>query len=1130
MFFWGLLAVVTVISNAFIAASPSGLSETEEKKLDYFVTIKDLETDGVKEMFQIIERNKDMTKKLTWNLYKKVINQVFQCFKVETLRQRATKAFENLILDSSRKSDILYGRDQESRPFMNDILENIKETSKYLDDKSLFLLYKAASSTIRFGIVVGHNNEILNDYFHNNEILNAYWGRLLSVPNNMLEDMLAGKSEMDNVFNNDKNVDLILKVLNMYNGVLQNKGCNWLISKSIFDVFAKFKKFESTNKKLGDMKNELRKLSFSLVLTGNEFKDLHPIVKVIYSDGEDTRFLINFVEWIKNYSQQITKLETISDEEMFKLKIALSIINNYGHQFSFESYYVYAKVLFDVVAKSDIEISDELMRLSFNLHGKIDDRFHKLTNLSTEVVSEVASGLKEFRMAILNFLFRAFDRMSDRFMLGYRNLVLSDIDNNHFDKEIINLFSLLLQKDQYDEYNGLYLYKSALTKLMDENLTNVKFDNESELFLNFIKSLGELSHIHPDLFKIVIDRLIFVLNHESRNVSNAGVLAINRILERCSHYDFSKKVHYPHYRKYYILINAAFFYENQFDSILRQALVFIIGEKLDSDQYSQTLFNLLRFSLKVKSDEASVLNIKEMLTRTLLEIRPSLEESELNDTINRLVNIENDFESFKSHLKQFSGPKEEQSDSDVNENKSRAQANNGGSVKKGKREKREKKIEKGSKIKRKIMAGAAVGIAALSPFLFKNNPSTQDVSAVVAKIPSDNSLVALPQWPPNSNAAPAVTLPHEPMDSSLQTKGGASDEQAKSGVTDATKSVEDPKKNADQGTGVDEKKQDNANTLQNHELNHLKERVDRKICKKPVRKNAFSLVKSTSNLSVLDNYDNSGKMIAEQAKDVEDPKTVSDQGAGVHKKIQYDTTPTSDTVPTDDQIIETSLQKHDLNQLKERVDRIIGKKPSGNNAFCLANSTSNVTILDDYVCSANLLDNYRRSTPEQKLKSWFLTESLMIQGLFSIAEKLGVYLILLYYFVNGFATLDYSSIMKRQNKMDSTITKEIEASPVKVEEASNKNLKGLESINGKDKQNISQYQEPEPPQDNQKDKDQGMIGNNKSIENKKIDLIQDDVEERNNGRNTGIVVGSIAAGLGLLGAASFAYKKHKKDI
>ncbi|RKP15634.1 hypothetical protein ROZALSC1DRAFT_26242 [Rozella allomycis CSF55] len=124
-------------------------------------------------------------------------------------------------------------------------------------------------------------------------------------------------------------------------------------------------------------------------------------------------------------------------------------------------------------------------------------------------------------------------------------MVVGDIINNYFglNEDIINLISALLKNDQCDDLFCFGRYESALTRLVDENLKHENFDNESELLLNFIKSLGDLSHIHPKLFKIVMDRIIFVLNHKSRNVSNAGLEALNTLLKRFSHYDFSEEVY-----------------------------------------------------------------------------------------------------------------------------------------------------------------------------------------------------------------------------------------------------------------------------------------------------------------------------------------------------------------------------------------------------------------------------------------------------------------------------------------------------------------------------------------------------------------------------------------------------------
>ncbi|RKP17611.1 hypothetical protein ROZALSC1DRAFT_24031 [Rozella allomycis CSF55] len=457
--------------------------------------------------------------------------------------------------------------------------------------------------------------------------------------------------------------------------------------------------------------------------------------------------------------------------------------------------------------------------------------------------------------------------------------------------------------------------------------------------------------------------------------------------------------------------------------------------------------------------------------------------------------------------KLFLNPDEEQSeidDDEHDEHESSAHTRHVGFAEVSKPEDKNKNVSKGSTIKGKIMEGATVVLAALSPFLFKNNPDTQDVSAVVASGHPDASLVASPQGLPsgnfvtNINAVPAVKLPHDPFDASLQIKGGQFHKLANSGSDEKGKDV---KNVAGQGTGVT-----------------------------------------------------------------------------VDKKKQNDTTPTSNnnsSVPTDDQIRETS---HELNELKKSVDRIVGKKPSGNNAFSLANSTSNVTILDDYVCSANLLDSYGRSTPEQKLKAWSLTEPVTIQ-----------------------ATLDYSYIMKvlLETIQNKTINN-MEAPSVKVEEATtmrdsnshqevekasvigkenvieksnineNSNINEKASINEKanvvqnhiddvfenhkflnralavneaqvdgfsNTQNHIDAQEPETAQDNENTYEtqetvHSTIDRNISIENTKSSSILDSLvaEDSDNVGNSGIIVGSIAAGLGLIGAGSFAYKKQKKVI
>ncbi|RKP16188.1 hypothetical protein ROZALSC1DRAFT_25564 [Rozella allomycis CSF55] len=86
----------------------------------------------------------------------------------------------------------------------------------------------------------------------------------------------------------------------------------------------------------------------------------------------------------------------------------------------------------------------------------------------------------------------------------------------------------------------------------------------------------------------------------------------------------------------------------------------------------------------------------------------------------------------------------------------------------------------------------------------------------------------------------------------------------------------------------------------------------------------------------------------------------------------------------------------------------------------------------------------------------------------------------------------------------------------------------------------SQSNEPEIAQDHEltnetQETDQdsaSTIDKNISIENRKSSSILDSLvaEDSDNGGNSGIIVGSIAAGLGLLGVGSFAYKKRKKAI
>ncbi|RKP17503.1 hypothetical protein ROZALSC1DRAFT_30694 [Rozella allomycis CSF55] len=319
------------------------------------------------------------------------------------------------------------------------------------------------------------------------------------------------------------------------------------------------------------------------------------------------------------------------------------------------------------------------------------------------------------------------------------------------------------------------------------------------------------------------------------------------------------------------------------------------------------------------------------------------------------------------------------------------------------------------------------------------------------------------------------------------------------------------------------------------------------------------------------------KHATKESKDViiyQDQKQVIGININDHKVNEKMPSHQAKPVPTEDKII-TSIHGDQANDnLKKRVDEIIGKRPNSGNGFSLAKSTSAITILEDNISSENLLDAYSRATTENQMKAWTLTESLIVQGLFSIAEGLGVYLILLYYLVNGLATLDYSSILKRQKRVPPVV--QVEEPPTKmlqiyedsndqpnvnqnqrndsanavlnqsIEKPKTQSTEDVNVVSNQKKEvvkkqcEISESREKDIAENSDIthetqpiDKDSSSsIDENKLVENSKADMNVElvNAEQGSNdiARNTVIIVGSIAASLGLLGAASLAYKKHKK--
>ncbi|EPZ32655.1 hypothetical protein O9G_005858, partial [Rozella allomycis CSF55] len=700
--------------------------------------------------------------------------------------------------------------------YPSDKLKDFEKVSKALDKENLKIVFDAVTRCT-----------------HGSESTKI----LVSVPNRMVEEVTNDISDMDNIFNNEEKVDIILKVLNMYNGIVKSSYIDYKPTHLI-DLFTHLKKFETNlgekNVKVEEMKNEFRNFFISLTKyhSGETFFiDVYPIVKVIFNDGEDVKFSEDFFEWIKYYSQQVEKLETINDEEMFKLKIAWYIVNNYGdvlwnakefgpNGFLLKEYYEQANVLFEVVVRTRSEASIEFIEYLKLLNEHCSYFIKHLSLLSKNFDSEVLNGLKEIKKKTLKFIFTAIESPSNDLVIGkIRKLVFSDIDDMiDLTDEIIDLFFALLERDllQRDKYAWQYFNKM-------KNIVNRNFERLSvkdELRLGFSNACSVLvSPIdYPNDLKITTFKIVSLLKFRSRNVSNPGLEASNKILEAFSEHNFHIKVGEivdEFYQDLTSMLNHLLSFATEAKKNSNNNVLLV---KLDFNQYSQMIFNLFKFALKLKSDETSASNLKEMATKNILLKFPSLEKNKLQDIVNGLVNIEQGSKSFKRNLKLFLNPEEEQSEidddgDDDDEHESSAQTRHVGFVEKSKPEDENRNVSKGSTIKGKIMAGATVGLAALASFLFKNNPATQDVSAVVASGHSDASLVALPQGLPsgnfdtNINAFPAVKLPHDPLNASLQTKDRQIHRLANSGSDE--KGVEDRKNVAGQGTGVtvDKKKQ-----------------------------------------------------------------------------------------------------------------------------------------------------------------------------------------------------------------------------------------------------------------------------------------------------------------------------------
>ncbi|EPZ33130.1 hypothetical protein O9G_004999 [Rozella allomycis CSF55] len=211
-------------------------------------------------------------------------------------------------------------------------------------------------------------------------------------------------------------------------------------------------------------------------------------------------------------------------------------------------------------------------------------------------------------------------------------------------------------------------------------------------------------------------------------------------------------------------------------------------------------------------------------------------------------------------------------------------------------------------------------------------------------------------------------------------------------------------------------------------------------------------------------------------------------------------------------------------------DQIIDIKHVVNQALNQNNGASEPSKLLEDVTSSVLIKVESNATLEQKSKAWSLADYFHREGLVSVKDNYGLYLVLLYYLVNGLAGLDFVSVFKR-----GLIPKKINKPSPKIIESKDDNTIGdLQSMSQNTIEKVMLLDSVNKDPVMVKDvaaQDNGFKTENNDDKTKEFKYeVQGPVEENSGALNNTIVLGSILVSFGLIGIGTLAYKKHKKAI
>ncbi|RKP18334.1 hypothetical protein ROZALSC1DRAFT_23330, partial [Rozella allomycis CSF55] len=460
----------------------------------------------------------------------------------------ACDAFSRLALSVSE--DLF--RNQGDAP-LTSLLSEIDKITEHMDLEDTFSFFKAMVRLI--------DKSTKKD---------EYSVRLMNLPNKMLAEIR--ESKMEDILAVDDKTFKISKALKMYAGAMDvHYTC--LISEDLIIVYDEINDFvlnssDDTNAtQLKKLKQEFLILLLEYLKNLDHskkqiiFKLLYVLFKKDYAlkdnvlkhETENEYNFNDFLEWFNIFSKDNEVPKNALED--YRAEFAVVAIHHLGKSEDVLNYYNYfERFLNFLVHDENFLHQKEFLDGSILVYHRIRSQIRRSDKSAVDV-------LKKCRGEILNLIESSLKRIhlnKERSVQIFLNVIYDDLiddENSILDKQSLNLYLNLLSASRQNQQTLFFddSGKSTLDIIFSEESLGIT-EIQAEI-LRFIDVLGDLYDMPRDKFNLVKDKVLLVMSHKNEEISNAGLKACSKILEKIL-------------ELYFMPVSKNNFYQNHIFSIL----------------------------------------------------------------------------------------------------------------------------------------------------------------------------------------------------------------------------------------------------------------------------------------------------------------------------------------------------------------------------------------------------------------------------------------------------------------------------------------------------------------------------------------------------------------------------------